>query len=240
MHGGNNMNYSSKNPVLALFVSCTLCSSVLSIDKEELDGDLTSKAINVAQTMKRSFSKIESANSLQNQAKRLLSIVDGHENSEFGKSFDKESVQLLILASNLGNAEAQYNLGNMYAEGIEVTQNEIEAVKWWRLSSSQGYVKAHTNLGASYALGRGVRKNKIKAAQLSRLAANQGIPEAQYNLGNMYAKGKGVTRNEIEAVKLFLLAAQKNFVPAKNRLERYYKKGVFVCEAETDGGETVH
>ena len=227
------MNYSLKNRALALIAyCCTLSSSVLSVDREELNDGVTIKAKNAAPAMKRPYDEIESTPSFQKQARRILSMAVGNENSELCESIDKESIQHLIVAANLGNAEAQYNLGNIYSEGKEVQKNEAKAVKWWKMSANQEYAKAQCNLGASYARGRGVVKNKFKAAQLCGLAANQGIPEAQYNLGNMYAKGKGVKKNEIEAVKLFILGAQKNFGPARNRLARYYEKGFFVYKGE--------
>ena len=41
-----------------------------------------------------------------------------------------------------GDAEAQFNLGVMYANGEGVTQDDKEAVKWYRLAAEQGNAEA--------------------------------------------------------------------------------------------------
>ena len=58
-----------------------------------------------------------------------------------------EAVRLYSLAAEQGNADAQYNLGYMYCEGIGVTgKNKDEAVKWWRIAAGKGHVDARKNL----------------------------------------------------------------------------------------------
>ena len=37
-----------------------------------------------------------------------------------------------------GNANAQYNLGVMYSQGLGVTQDHAEAMKWYRKAAAQG------------------------------------------------------------------------------------------------------
>ena len=44
-----------------------------------------------------------------------------------------------------GNANAQYNLGVMYANGNGVPQDDVEAVKWYRLAADQGDADARGN-----------------------------------------------------------------------------------------------
>ena len=42
------------------------------------------------------------------------------------------------LAAEQGYADAQYNLGVMYANGHGVSQDYAEAAKWYRLAAEQG------------------------------------------------------------------------------------------------------
>ena len=49
------------------------------------------------------------------------------------------AVKLFRVAADQGDSFAQYNLGMMYAYGRGVTQDDKEAVKWYRLSADQGY-----------------------------------------------------------------------------------------------------
>ena len=89
------------------------------------------------------------------------------------------------LAAEQGNADAQYGLGNMYADGIGVRRDFYEAARWYRLAATQGNPYAQNNLGLMYETGTGVREDFAEAFRWYRLAADQGNPEAQYNLNQM-------------------------------------------------------
>jgi hypothetical protein len=45
-------------------------------------------------------------------------------------------------AAEQGRANAQYNLGRMYATGQGVPKDEAEMVKWWRAAAEQGHAAA--------------------------------------------------------------------------------------------------
>jgi len=46
------------------------------------------------------------------------------------------------LAAEQGYANAQYNLGKMYAKGQGVIQDYKEALKWYKLAAAKGYKDA--------------------------------------------------------------------------------------------------
>ena len=77
-----------------------------------------------------------------------LSIPMNDESHDFDN--DKEAVKFQRLYAEQGDADAQFNLGQMYREGLEVAQNYKEAVKWYRLSAEQGHAGAQCNLGMMY------------------------------------------------------------------------------------------
>ena len=64
-----------------------------------------------------------------------------------------------------GDADAQDNLGRMYAFGVEVPQDYVEAVKWFSRAAEQGHVNAQFNLGVAYAEGRGVPQDEVEAVK---------------------------------------------------------------------------
>ena len=84
-----------------------------------------------------------------------------------------------------GDADAQYNLGVMYANGQGVPKDDVQAVKWYRLAADQGDADAQALLGIAYADGQGVPKDYVQAVKWYRLAADQGYAKAQSNLGFM-------------------------------------------------------
>ena len=105
-----------------------------------------------------------------------------------------------------GDAEAQYQLGTLYAEGKGVEQNDATAMTWFQRSAEQGNAHAQYDVGASYAAGLGVAKNEAEAAKWFRRAADQGMPFAQLNLGLLYAGGHGLPQDNVEAMKWLELA----------------------------------
>lgn len=105
-----------------------------------------------------------------------------------------------------GNAEAQYRLGTLYAEGKGVEQNDATAMTWFLRAAEKGNALAQYNAGASYAAGLGIAKSEADAAKWFRRAADQGMAYAQLNLGLMYAAGNGVSQDSTEAMKWLELA----------------------------------
>ena len=76
---------------------------------------------------------------------------------------DNNSESAMRQKAEQGDAEAQYNLGVMYANGQGVAQDDKEAVKWWRKAAQQEYGPAQWILGECYAAGRGVLQDDRQA-----------------------------------------------------------------------------
>ena len=124
-----------------------------------------------------------------------------------------------------GLADAQYNLGQMYAEGKGVSQNHKSAVKWYRLSAEQGNADAQFNLGLMYRKGQGVPQDDRTAVKWYRLSAEQGNDSAQTELGFMYEEGKGVPQDYKTAVKWYTLAAEQGDAVAQTAVGLMYAQG---------------
>jgi len=98
-----------------------------------------------------------------------------------------------------GNANAQYNLGVMYARGDDVPNDFGEAAKWFLMAAEQEYRPAQYTLGLMYKRGEGVPPDLNKAVGFITLAALHGHADAQYSLGGMYALGEGVAKDLVQA-----------------------------------------
>ena len=130
------------------------------------------------------------------------------------------AIQLWKPLAKQGDVDAQFNLGTMYDEGKGVTQDDKEAVIWYRKAANQGDGLAQFNLGNMYVFGRGVRQDYIEAMHLYRMAAAQGITLAQRNLGWMYEEGLGVPQDKGIAYGYYSLAAAQGDKDAKGALKR--------------------
>ncbi|MCH8172943.1 MAG: sel1 repeat family protein [Proteobacteria bacterium] len=118
-----------------------------------------------------------------------------------------------LIDANLGDARAQHNLGVMYRVGRGVSENDEEAVRWYRLAAEQGYADAQLHLGLMYYKGEGVPRSNEEAVRLYHLAAGQGLADAQLHLGTMYYTGiMGVPENYIISYMWFDLAADKETI----------------------------
>ena len=70
-----------------------------------------------------------------------------------------------------GNAEAQNNLGELYAKGQGVPQDYVQARKWYEKAAAQGNALAQNNLAELYFAGLGVPQDYVRAYLWVSLAA---------------------------------------------------------------------
>ena len=129
-----------------------------------------------------------------------------------------EAMRLFHIAADMGYVDAQNRLGSIYSRGIydgpssrHVTQDDKEAIKWYRLAAEQGDTRAMISLGSILFDSGGVHVRDIKEAEKwYRLAAEQGERLAQHSLGLIYCHGGvGITRDFNEASKWFSLAKKQ-------------------------------
>ena len=98
-----------------------------------------------------------------------------------------------------GSAWAQVRLGWMYLKGRGVSQDDAQAVAWFRKAAEQGHASGQTNLGMMCREGRGVPQSDTEAVAWFLKAAEQGHAHGQLNFGVMYRDGRGVSRDAVKA-----------------------------------------
>ena len=69
--------------------------------------------------------------------------------------FSGEDLHTLQTRAAQGDAQAQHNLGVLYAEGRGVPQDHVMARQWYEQAAAQGVAKAQNNLGMLYRDGQG-------------------------------------------------------------------------------------
>jgi uncharacterized protein len=138
---------------------------------------------------------------------------------------DATAVRLLRPLADLGNADAQNNLGAIYYSGHGVPQDYAQAVAWYRRAADQGDAPAQAALGWMYEEGQGVTQDYAQAAIWYRKAADQGNAEAQGNLGAMYYSGHGVPQDSAKAAEWYRRAADQGNIAAQYNLSVAYFNG---------------
>lgn len=114
--------------------------------------------------------------------------------------------ELVILAADQGNAEAQFKLAWMLEKGKGVLKSEEEAAIWYERAALQGHGIAANNLGGMYADGRGVPSDPAAAFEWYRRAAELGSGHGHYNMAVGYRDGFGVPQDTDLARRHFELA----------------------------------
>jgi TPR repeat protein len=88
-------------------------------------------------------------------------------------------------AADTGSAEGQARLAWI----LDQSEQNEEAVKWYRAAADQDHAGGQYGLGEMYAKGEGVEKDESMAVELFALAADNGHGQAQRVLINAYRKG---------------------------------------------------
>ncbi len=104
------------------------------------------------------------------------------------QNFDK-AAQWFREAAGAKVANASYNLGVLYHQGLGVDRDLDRALYWYREAAKLGHPEAQYNLGIAHIEGIGTSYDAPLAAAFFESSANQGVVEAAYNLGLIYENG---------------------------------------------------
>lgn len=159
-----------------------------------------------------------------------------------------EALRLNLKAAELGNAQAQTNLGAMFQDGAGVERNYREAMKWYQMAARAGNVQAEKNIGDLYidmsvpemcrdrqtgAVSHGCfwmrdrdSPNEIEALKWYLRAAEKGHPGAMTNLARLFALGHGAKQDCAAARRWLNKAANAGNQAALENI----RSGVWGCE----------
>lgn len=128
----------------------------------------------------------------------------------------ERALRMLRPLAEAGDAEAQYDLGTLYCDGLAVKRNYRQAAEWFSRAAEQGHLGAQFTLGflAYHGAGRGeedgaLARDPIAAARWLKPAARRDNPMAQYLLASLYRKGEGVPKDDDKALSWALAAAEQ-------------------------------
>jgi TPR repeat protein len=161
------------------------------------------------------YKKIEELDGedLLNAGKKIMKMYKGVE-----EPFRK-------IAEN-GDAEAQYLLGKIYAEGNLVPQNYLEAEKWYQKAANQGNAEAIFAIGKMYEMGNGLKKDQRKALDWYLKSAEKMYQPAMEAVASTYEFGyDGIPINYHKAEKWYRLLVDMGSIGAICNLGRLYCYG---------------
>ena len=129
------------------------------------------------------------------------------------------AIETLQVEAEKGDAQSQYQLGDMYYRGSKDVNKDINRAKhYYNLAAKQGHKDAAYNL----ALIEEKEENFDQAFKLYKQAAEQGHTYAQTNLGICYKKGRGVAKDLNQAIYWYTKASEGGDIYADRNLAVLY------------------
>jgi TPR repeat protein len=185
--------------------------------------------------------KSDSGNASQQQIKASTSNKNSDKDSELkkyialakeadkkvGKGTEYESFKWWRKAAELGDIEAQYQVGQSYFLGFRAEQDIKQALYWLSRPAQEGHAEAQFKVGYIY---DEYYNDFDKAFQWYNKAAQQGHAEAQYHLAQCYEEGIGTKKNEKEAFNLYKKLTEQGHAFALLSLADCYRKGTGVSK----------
>jgi hypothetical protein len=140
-------------------------------------------------------------------------------------------------AADSGKAEAQFDLGLLYAQGLGVRRDLSEAARWYRKSADQGNAEAEFALGQMYSRGWGIPRDEadaIRWLQMANSVDSQGPPTDWTPV-----EGYGMARDQKQAAYWYQQAADNGHAEAQFNLARLYSSGEGVKRDEEQAARWV-
>jgi len=116
----------------------------------------------------------------------------------------------------LGNANALYNLAQLYRMGRGVDIDYKKAEEYYLRAADKGHVGAQRNLGTLYYFSRLGGSNKEKSFEWLKKAAINGDARAQYMIGTMLYNGEMTQKDIIAAYAWISLSARQGLGDARD------------------------
>ena len=136
------------------------------------------------------------------------------------------ALQLWRPLAEQGNADAQLNLGVMYAKRHRVCRRTMPRRSSGTASPPSRAMPAPSSTSASCTItARACRRTTPRRSSGTGSPPSRATPIAQFSLGVMYDNGEGVPQDNAEAVKWYRLAAEQGDADAQFNLGRMYDNG---------------
>lgn len=161
-------------------------------------------------------------------AKSYYHVGDIFYNDKVVKTEEKLAFELMKIAADKGNAQAQSKLGAMYRTGFagQYQNNLLNALHYLELAQKSGVSDASFDMGMIYMQGpRGIR-DVDKAMLLLKRASDEGSKKASAALAQFYYDGVGVSQVARNVTQAFHYASlSKERCNSKNLLAKMYRVG---------------
>lgn len=125
----------------------------------------------------------------------------------------------MLTASELGHAYSQFEVGEMYANGVGVQEDDRQAIIWFQEAGAQN-PRLDYEFARLLETGEGLKSDPAAALTHYHSSARNGYVDAQFRLGVLYSEGKGTNRNPSAAYFWFLVSQENGLQSGRLAAEK--------------------
>ncbi|TRO79710.1 tetratricopeptide repeat-containing serine protease family protein [Trichloromonas acetexigens] len=170
------------------------------------------------------------------EAQQMLDVAYAQILEIGSKAFNEGNYEIafkfLKIAAEKGYSDAQLKIGQMYARGNYVDQDDKMAVKWFTMASNQNHGLSTALLGNMYMNGRGVEKDLNIGLTLIYYAAALGNEQAksiiEMTRPDHFLAISSIDENRSKAVLSFI---DKN-ITEKSEKKYFWQETIFLSRSE--------
>ena len=129
-----------------------------------------------------------------------------------------EAIKWIGMAAEMGNAEALFNMGIFYLEGMGCDQDMEKCANYLHRAARRRHPEAQFAYADLLSNGWGIELDEKRAMKWYLDAAENGHVEAMYRLGEIYAEGRIVPEDLAAAAKWYNAACEKGHRMAAQKL----------------------
>lgn len=176
-----------------------------------------------------------------NEILRNTSMANYKGYAEFKMAHYDNARKIWQALADRGNAEASFNLGVLYEDGLGVSQDLAQALLHYETAAVGGSFKAQYRLGLLYFVGKTVPEDKVKARHwLTKAAAEgdtdsiemlkilDGASSSKRDEDFLRAETAHASGDYLQAANIWQRLADDNDIVSRTRLAWLYEKGLGV------------
>jgi tetratricopeptide (TPR) repeat protein len=106
----------------------------------------------------------------------LIVLSGGRISTAAAQNADVRMADGYLRSAQQGDSKAQFYLGALYAQGVGLSQSDLEAFRWFLSAAERGHPQARLVVGELYAIGRGVPRSNVDAYKWASAAVTSPSP----------------------------------------------------------------
>jgi uncharacterized protein len=142
-----------------------------------------------------------------------------------GVKLYKTAFEYEMTYAELGVLNSQFYVAKAYDEGLQVDENDVEAVKWYKKAAAQSHAEAQYELGLHLLTGEGIPKDEVEAFVWVQRSSFKDFPKGELKTGQMMCLGQGTKPDCPKGVELIKKAAESGLTEAQLDLASRFERG---------------